>query len=213
MHLVRDIKKYEAAKKKGISFYWTACESAEPISQLTTERHLVTCDGCRQVAPPPSPAHRTGSMPSEEAEEEPLEMDFEDLDEDFDALHPSAEEEEGHGKESREEKEETEDPLAALKPMLDMVLAGFNPDYSDSERWNLSIEEDSEVLGSHGIDIRSLLEEDELEFITTLIGLSQMVPGIEPLTTRVLAIIHRILDISAGQQVAAANQAKESASE
>ncbi len=177
MHLVQDKDRYLKAKKKGLPFFYTACDSAEPIAEMTTEVRAVTCPGCRSVAPEPEPL----PVPVPD-----VEQDFDDLDADLDAMDM------GEDPEPSEEEEADESPLGAMGPMLEMVLAGFDPDYSDLDRWAMDPADD-EVLGSGSVDVRSKLQPDELEFVGKLVGISKMA-GIEGLATRVVAILHRVLD-------------------
>ena len=193
MHLVKDTARLKVAIAKGLPFFYTACDSAEPISEMTTEISRVDCPGCRASIPTPV-------VPSVDLESEVSGFDdLGDLDDDLDlldALIPNEPEAAPHSSPKvppdSPSEPSTPDPFEALAPMIEMVLDGFNPEYPDLQRWTLAADDD-EILGSHGVDLRELLSPEETDFVIKLISLSELA-GIEGLATRVLAVLHRALD-------------------
>ena len=117
MHLPISEERLIAAKNKGLPFFFSACDDAVPIAQLTTDTSLVTCPTCRMTAPPvpgPGPVAGTGLGDGFGFEDEPQsDMDFDDLDEDLDALEIS-DDEIGSTQEEPESEPGPSDPMAAL---------------------------------------------------------------------------------------------------
>lgn len=200
MHYPVDVKRLENARKRGLPFFYTACDSAEPLAEITTDRTRVKCPGCHANLPAEAVSSITTSAPFEEipAQSEDVDFDFNDLDADLDDFD-GVEHEEAPASDEQTESAAAEpaaeapvSPLGNLAPMLEMVLAGFDVQYPHLDEWTIEPDEQT-LIGSHGIDLRTLLEDDERQFLTKLIGLSRMI-DIEPLAVRVLAILHRALD-------------------
>ncbi len=207
MHLVSDPAKYQqAVRERGeLPFYHTACGSAEPVAQLTSDPAQVKCPLCQrliaefmasqtaeQSSSPEVPPNGSGTPLAPEDLDDSVFADVDELEATF-GLTPPDESLPPQDSDSATTTDVTS-VLAGLQPVLAPLFEVMEP-VPEWSRWALEPEQDSAPLCALDVDLdldlRTLLEPDEAEFLRRLASLSDMI-GLQDLSSRVLSIVHRL---------------------
>lgn len=207
MHLVADPDGYEAARRRRLPFYRTACGAVEPMVKLTLHPNQVDCPAC-QMAIQQYMEQQQQAQPEKKEEEDshPVSTaDFDDDMDDMDDFDSSFDQEHGASEpEKPEEPPSDPSPFEAFKPVLDAMLSDLDVD-AMAHRWSMAPDDDPDrstgmmasdfddgFLENEDFDLRSILSAEESSFISKLVMLSQSI-GLEGLSSRVLTLVHNLV--------------------